>query len=140
VQDRIQLHLGGGKWLAPLLLKSMAWRTGIDPAQLRPIVPIASIVTPKLLIVGGADQHTPITESMDMYRQASPPKQLWVVEGARHVDLYHFDASSYRARVGAFLETYLSRPGRNARLDMPSQPGALGATTAQRLDATEHPP
>jgi fermentation-respiration switch protein FrsA (DUF1100 family) len=35
------------------------------------------------------------------------PKELWIVEGAQHVDLHAFGPAAYEARVGAFLDRYV---------------------------------
>lgn len=106
--DRMQLHAGAaGRWIAPLLIHTLKPHLGFDADQLRPIDHIAQIRSPKLLIVGDADQHTPIGESLAMYQAAAAPKELWVVHGARHVDLCRFAGADYRAHVLAFLARYL---------------------------------
>ena len=112
VKDRVRIHFPAATWLSPLLLTSLSWRTGIQPAQLRPIDQIAHVGTPKLLLAGNADRHTRIDESLAMYAAAAPPKQLWVVPGAQHVDLYHYAGDEYRRRVGLFLSTWLRQPTR----------------------------
>ena len=111
VADRLMIHLGGATWLSPLLLKSFAWRTGIEAEQLRPIDHIAHVEVPKLLVVGSADRHTHLDESMAMYAAAAAPKELWIVNGARHVDLYRYGGDGYRQRVGAFLTKWLRPHG-----------------------------
>lgn len=124
VNDRLLIHLKGGAWLTPLLLESLAWRTGIKPEQLRPIDKIARVDAPKLLIAGSADRHTHLDESMAMYSAASGPKDLWIVNGAQHVDLYRYGGDSYRQRVGTFLSTWLRSagpPGIPVARDLPAQ-------------------
>lgn len=107
VYDRLLIHLKGGAWLSPLLLKSLAWRTGIKAEQLRPIDHIAKVDVPKLLIVGSSDRHTHLDESMAMYAAAADPKALWVVNGAQHVDLFRYGADRYKERVGHFFAMWL---------------------------------
>jgi hypothetical protein len=124
VNDRLLIHLKGGVWLTPLLLKSLAWRTGAKAWQLRPIDHIAKLDVPKLLVVGSADRHTHLDESLAMYAAAAEPKALWIVEGAQHVDLYRYGGDGYRQRVGTFLSKWLSRakpPGTPATKDLSAQ-------------------
>jgi fermentation-respiration switch protein FrsA (DUF1100 family) len=110
VNDRLMIHQKRAVWLAPLLLKSLAWRTGIEADRLRPIDHIAHIEVPKLLVVGSSDRHTHLDESIAMYAAAASPKELWIVDGAQHVDLYRYGGDDYKQRVGAFLSKWLRRP------------------------------
>jgi uncharacterized protein len=107
VRDRLQLHLGGARWLAPWMLKLFTWQTGVSPDTLRPIDHIHDITVPKLLVVGSDDRHTRLSESLAMYAAATTPKELWIVNGAQHVDLYRFDTAGYQQHVAAFLSRWL---------------------------------
>ncbi len=62
---------------------------------------------PKLFIVGGEDQHTTLEESRQMYNAAREPKEMWVVEGAKHVDLFPVAQEEYKRRVVEFFGRYL---------------------------------
>jgi alpha-beta hydrolase superfamily lysophospholipase len=107
-EDRMAIHLGSiGPWLAPLLLATLHPHLGIYPDQLRPIDHIGHLGMPKLLIVGDRDRDTTITESYAMYDAAKGPKELWVVHGARHVDLYGYVGGDYEVRVLGFFEKWL---------------------------------
>jgi uncharacterized protein len=64
---------------------------------------------PKLLIVGDRDRDTTIVESYAMFHAATGPKELWVVHGARHVDLYGYVGADYQVRVLDFFDTWLRR-------------------------------
>ena len=124
VNDRLLIHLKGGVWLTPLLLQSLTWRTGVKAAQLRPIDHIAKVDVPKLLVVGSADRHTHLDESLAMYAAAAEPKELWIVEGAQHVDLYRYGGDGYRQRVATFLSKWLRRtepPGAPDTKDLSAQ-------------------
>lgn len=108
LDDRLRLHAGRiGEWLAPLLAASVKPHLGISLDEMRPIDRIAAVAVPKLLIAGGADEHTPLEESMAMYRAAAEPKELWVVAGARHVDLERYAGEAYRRRLLLFFNTWL---------------------------------
>ncbi|HXF78919.1 MAG TPA: alpha/beta hydrolase [Usitatibacter sp.] len=106
--DRIALD--HGKWaqaFAPLLLWQLPLRTGVWPAELRPIAAIGSLHVPLLVAAGSIDRHTTLSETRRIFAAANPPKELWIVDGAAHVDLFAFDRKAYATRVGGFLREHL---------------------------------
>ena len=110
LRDRLSLHLGSaGPWLTQPLLVTMHAMLGIDPEQLRPIDHIGEMAAPILLIAGDADRHTRLNESRAMYAAAGAGSRLWIVPGARHVDLYRYAGDAYRQLVGDFLGTTLQK-------------------------------
>jgi fermentation-respiration switch protein FrsA (DUF1100 family) len=42
-----------------------------------------------------------------MHKAAGEPKELWIVEGAGHVDAYFQNRREYSRRVAAFFEEHL---------------------------------
>jgi len=111
VTDRVTARLGA--WSAPLaslLLWQLPVRLGVYPDQLRPIDDIKSLHAPILISSGSADLHTTEAETRRIFAAAPGPKQLWIVDGAAHVDLHEFDPSAYESRVGAFLAQHLRGP------------------------------
>ncbi|GLQ48500.1 esterase [Dyella lipolytica] len=109
-EDRLAIHLGPmGPWLAPILLATLHPHLGIYPDQLRPIDHISHLTMPKLLIVGDRDRDTTIAESYAMFHAANEPKELWVVHGARHVDLCAYVGAAYKVRVLNFFDTWLRK-------------------------------
>lgn len=112
VQNRLAIRLGpAGRLLAPLLLLQIEPRLGIPTANLQPLQAITTLQSPLLLIAGGDDQHTLLTESQALFDSAPSPKALWVVDGAAHQDLHRFSAKRYQQTVLAFLQRYLRAPG-----------------------------
>lgn len=110
VTDRLRLHLGtAGPLLAPLLLAQLPLRLGISADQLHPIDHIAALGAPLLLISGSEDQHTTAAEAKRLFTAAREPKQIWLVDGAAHVDLHGFAPKAYEARVAEFLSRYLKQ-------------------------------
>ena len=75
---------------------------GLSLQQMRPIDHIHELGVPKLLVAGSADLRTTLDESLSMYRAAASPKQLWVIPGARHVDLDRYANQAYRAHILVF--------------------------------------
>jgi len=111
VADRLRLHLGTlGETLAPLLLLQLPWRLGISAAQLRPIDRLPALHAPVLIASGALDRHTTLAETERIYSVAGAPKELWIVDGAAHVDLHAFDRVGYESKVAAFLARYLHEP------------------------------
>jgi fermentation-respiration switch protein FrsA (DUF1100 family) len=99
-----------GAWgaiLTPLLTWQLKPRLGISAGALMPIENVGKIVIPKLFIVGEQDQHTTLRESEQMFSAAAEPKELWVVEGAKHTDLYVEKKQEYEQRVLRFFENRL---------------------------------
>ena len=54
-------------------------------------------------LFGTADKHTTPEEARGLQSAAGPEAELWLVEGAAHVDLHDFGPEAYEARVGPFL-------------------------------------
>jgi len=108
VQDRLDQHLGSeGHLLAPLLLTQLPLRLGITPEQLRPEAVMPDLHMPVLIASGSMDPLTRINETLHLYQVANAPKQLWVVDGATHQDLYDYAPKSYESRIANFLGSYL---------------------------------
>ena len=57
--------------------------------------------------VGTDDRRTTEAETEHLFKAAGPPKELWLVKGAAHVDLYRFNPKAYQARISPFLGRYL---------------------------------
>jgi uncharacterized protein len=111
VENRVRIRLGPlAPVLTPLLLVQIHPRLHVSPSQLEPIRYLGQLHAPILIVAGAHDQHTTLAESQELFAAASPPKQLWIVPGARHQDFLTFDPRGYEARVLGFLSNYL-RPG-----------------------------
>jgi uncharacterized protein len=93
--------------LAPLLLQQIPLRTGVQLSALRPVEAIAKAGCPVMVLGGALDEHTTAEETRRLFGAAPEPKQLWVVEGAAHVDLHAFDPRQYERSVGDFLDRAL---------------------------------
>ncbi len=65
---------------------------------------------PLLMIHGGADTYIKPTMTQDLFRHARRPKELWIVEGAKHNQALHVAGDEYRRRVTEFFDKYLAAP------------------------------
>jgi len=108
VSNRLTMRLG--RWaslLTPLFLWQIKPRLGVGTEALRPIDRVGEISVPKLFIAGSADQHTTLAESRRMFGLAREPKELWIIDGAGHIDLHSLVRNEYESRVLGFFEKYL---------------------------------
>ncbi|HKD26945.1 MAG TPA: alpha/beta fold hydrolase [Xanthobacteraceae bacterium] len=111
VSNRLRIYLGDyGAHLAPLLVEQLPLRLGIAPAQLHPIEQTGALHCPILIISGSADSHTRLVETQRIFAATPPPKELWIVDGAAHVDLHAFAPAAYETKVAEFLRKYLRHP------------------------------
>ena len=92
---------------ANLLLFQLQPRLGISPAELCPIDHLPDIGCPVCIASGKDDLHTTESETRAMFSVASEPKQLWLVDGAAHVDLLRENPVEYKERIVGFFDCYL---------------------------------
>ena len=109
ITDRLEIRFGGwGKLGTPFLTWQLKPRLGFDPDDLCPIKRVGEITIPKLFIAGTADRDTTLQETKNLFNAAAEPKQLWLVDGAAHVDLHKFTKDEYEKRVLDFLAKNLN--------------------------------
>ncbi|MEO1420474.1 MAG: alpha/beta fold hydrolase [Pseudomonadota bacterium] len=104
-ENRVRLRVGDkGASLARTVLPLLSSILGIDREILRPVEAAASSDTPVLVMAGTLDQRTTVDDTQRLFAAFKGPKQLWLVEGAKHQNLFRFSEREYRRVVGAFLE------------------------------------
>ena len=100
VRNCLRIYLGPiGSPLAPLLLLQFRPWLGISAQDLRPVDHIQDLGAPVLIIAGTKDRHTTMAETRRLFEAAKEPKELWLIEGAAHVDLHRFAGGEYEDRV-----------------------------------------
>jgi alpha-beta hydrolase superfamily lysophospholipase len=108
VASRVRSNIGP---LAPLfsalVMVEMQSRAQIPTDRLSAVDRMAKIGAPVLIVNGTEDKHTTIEEARAELAAAAPPKELWAVEGAGHVDLHEFTKAEYERRIGDFIARYL---------------------------------
>ena len=108
IEMRTRAHIGPlAPMFAPLLMVEMQSRLKIPENRLRPLDRMGKIGAPVLIVDGTRDNYVPIEDARDLFATASQPKELWAVEGAKHVNLYEFSKVEYERRVGDFFGQYL---------------------------------
>jgi uncharacterized protein len=107
-RNRIAVRVGAAAdVLTPILLLQLRPRIGVSADELRPVAHIGELRCPVLIASGIADPYTRYVETRHLYDAAPSPKELWLVRGAVHEDLYRYDPRGYRAHVLGFLNRYL---------------------------------
>ena len=108
VASRVRSNIGP---LAPLVdwlvMLEMQSRQEIPANRLSAIDRMAKIGAPVLIVNGTEDNHITLAEARAELAAASPPKELWAVEGAGHVNLHEFARTEYEKRIGDFIARYL---------------------------------
>lgn len=106
--DRIQRRLGFlAPFVSPVMLSQLNVQIHITKNELKPIENIGKQNCPILIIAGKLDEHTKIAESERMFINAKEPKELWVIENAKHEDFYKKRPKEYEERVLKFFGEYL---------------------------------
>ena len=115
---------------------TVSWQRGIytlaPPNRMRRIIRCSVVSLLALLIVGvitswlvagwlvfiisgTEDRHTTATETKVMFSVALQPKELMLVDGAAHVDLYRVSPVEYRTRVLRFLDQHMRMQPEDSR-------------------------
>ncbi len=102
-------------------------------ARVRIVDPIDRVgrLSPRalLLIAPRGDRLTHYTQSLDLYRAAGEPKELYLVEGAEHGLAREVGGAEYERRVLSFLERHLDP----APIPSPAPAPPVQATAGQPL-------
>lgn len=94
---------------APVTVRVAEWRAGIAAAEIRPIDAVPRLAPrPLLFIVGLESTEVPVQDSIDLFRAARGPRQLWLIPGAGHGDGLKKAPREYAARVSAFFDAALN--------------------------------
>jgi uncharacterized protein len=110
IHNRVAARLGALAAVPTAALKmQLSPRLGISASQLRPIDHVADVDCPVLVVSGTDDLHTTKSDTQALFSRASEPKELWLVEGAAHVDLFQYSALEYGKRIGSFFEVTLQK-------------------------------
>ncbi len=109
VDNRLdEWFFNGARVASPLLTSQLRYRIGAGVDDLRPIDRVQKISIPLLVIAGQIDPLTTLEESKQLFEAANEPKELWVVEGAGHEDIWKFGAREYQNRVLQFFQPKLN--------------------------------
>ncbi len=103
-RNRMENYFGAiGRMVTPLLLNQLHLRLGVSASELRPIDRITDVRCPVLIISGEKDGNTRPADTRLLFERARPPKELWFIPNAGHVDLHQAAPHEYETRVLKFL-------------------------------------
>jgi alpha-beta hydrolase superfamily lysophospholipase len=109
ITDRLENRFSWfGQFGTPFLTWQLKPRLGFGTDDLCPIQQVGKITVPKFFIAGTADHDTRLPESQALFDAAAEPKQLWLVDGAAHVDMLAFAKAEYEKRTLDFLAKNLN--------------------------------
>ena len=94
-----------GRFAGCLLIPLAEQRTGVRMAEVKPVEQIAKLSCPVFVISGQDDPKTLPADTQRLFEAAPQPKELWLVPGAGHGDLF---SQEYQEKVSAFLNQYLN--------------------------------
>ncbi len=80
--------------------------------QFRSIHKVGRLTLPKLFIHGGSDERVPPALGRRLYEAAAEPKELYLVPGAGHNDVYLHGGLRYLRRISRFRSRCLRAAGR----------------------------
>jgi len=78
-----------------------------------PVEAVQQIHVPLLILHGTADTLIRSTYSEQVYANANPPKELWLIAGARHDNMAEVGGKAYEDRIVAFFENTLTHQSGN---------------------------
>ncbi len=107
VENRFRHYVLAPGWLAGCLMIPLAEsRTGISVDDVKPIDHLTKLRCPLFIIGGEEDVKTLPSETRRLFDAAPAPKELWMVPGAGHRDLFQHEG--YADRVSAFLARHMN--------------------------------
>jgi hypothetical protein len=87
---------------------------------------------PLLMIHGGADTYINPDMAQTLYERAGQPKELWLVDGAKHNQALQVAGDEYHRRVLGFFRKHLASviaPEAPAEIAEPTHNGGIETTT-----------
>jgi uncharacterized protein len=93
-------------WLgAPLMVAFAEQRLDLSIDDVKPADYIGKLPCPVLILSGAKDDRTWPEDTQRLFEAAREPKELWMIDGARHEDLFRF--AGYPEKVRGFLRAHL---------------------------------
>ena len=106
--NRLAKYFGGvGRAGTFLLTAQLPRRLGIRKEDLCPMDAISDVRCPLFVLSGSEDRNTTEEDTRQLYAAACGPKELWLVEGAGHVDLCDYAGLEYERRITAFFDEHI---------------------------------
>lgn len=105
-KNRLKITTGKAtQFLSPLLTAQIPFRLDCSLNEISPLENIQKLNSPILIINGTEDQRATVQEARKLYEKAPEPKQLWLIDGAAHIDLHSYAKPDYEKRILVFLDS-----------------------------------
>jgi len=98
-------------YLRNIVIKRSELMAHFKANAVSPLEAVRSLRIPLFLVHGMADTTIPPSCSEQLYDHANPPKELWLIPGARHDNMWDVGGEEYRRRIVAFFEQHLPHHG-----------------------------
>lgn len=72
-----------------------------------PLEAVRDVHVPLFILHGTADNLIKYTYSEMLYQKANPPKELWLIQGAKHNDMAEVGGAEYERRILEFFDKHL---------------------------------
>ncbi|MBI4425220.1 MAG: alpha/beta fold hydrolase [Elusimicrobia bacterium] len=91
-----------------LTLRIVRFRLGEDPEPYSPAYHVARVAPRPILFIAGADDRLmPVADVREVYEKAGEPKELWVIDNARHGKCEETAGEGYHRRLLEFYDAHL---------------------------------
>lgn len=98
----------GMKWLSDYGLKRAGQIADFDPNQVKPIESVKNIEQPVFMAHGDADKNISVKYGRQLFEQLkSTYKEIMIVPGAGHFDLFDKGGEKYKSKLFNFIERNL---------------------------------
>lgn len=95
-------------YLRNIVIKRSELMAHFKASAVSPLEAVRQLRIPLLLVHGTADDRIRSSYTERVYEQASSPKEIWLIPGARHDNMWEIGGEEYRQRVAAFFEKHLT--------------------------------
>ena len=102
-------------YLRNIVIKRSEYLAGFKANEVAPIEAVKNIHVPIFLLHGTEDNLIKYDYSEKVYAVANPPKELWLIRGARHNDMMQVGGEEYTRRITTFFEKHLGQTVDNER-------------------------
>jgi len=94
-------------YLRNIVIKRSEHMAHFKANAVSPLETVAQVHVPIFILHGTADTLIDAHYSSMVYARANEPRELWLIEGARHNDMEEVGGEEYRRRVLGFFEHHL---------------------------------
>lgn len=110
VDRRFRNRVGLPGWLAGIFYRPFVeLRLGVNAREISPLDRIGDLPCPVFILAGEEDRHTWLEDTLRLHEAAPKPRQLWIVPGVAHTDLYAADPETYESQLRTFIDAHVPR-------------------------------